>query len=214
MKWKHLAAILCVPIVFAACSSGTKITSSWQSPENSQLNTGDKVLILGMMPDKDRAMRANIESEIVRQLQAQGYQAVSAYEAFGPADFKSLNEKQLTKKMQGAGFQNVLTVALLDKEKERNYTPGRVDYHPVLGYNPFWRRYVYYYDRVYRPGYYRNVTNYFLEANLYDIRNGQLMYSVQSQTSDPASVVQLSRSFSKTLVSDLGKKKILLAKNT
>ncbi|MBX2922060.1 MAG: hypothetical protein KF746_07700 [Chitinophagaceae bacterium] len=209
MKWKKYAAILLLPLALAACSTNTKITSSWKGPNGYTAGKEDKILVLGMLPDKDRSMRENIEAELVKSLREQGYDAVSAYETFGPRSFKGQDEKKVMEELKDKNIQSIITIALLDKEKERKYTPGRVDYFPNIGYNPFWRRYVYYYDRVYNPGYYTNSTNYFVESNLYDVGSNRLVYSVQSKTLDPSSLQQMARNYSKAIVKDMEKNNIL-----
>ena len=197
-----------ITIVLVSCSS-TYITSSWKAPKRYTATKEDKILVLGMLPDKDRTLREAVETEMVEALQAQGYQAKSAFQEFGPKSFQGLNEKQVMADLKDKGIQAVITIALLDKEKEQRYTPGRVDYYPTIGYNPFWRRYVYYYDQIYTPGYYANSVNYFVEGNLYDVGSNRLIYSVQSKTFDPASMVSLAQDYSKVIVKDMIRNKII-----
>jgi hypothetical protein len=208
MKWIKLMSIVMIPVLMVSCSS-TYITSSWKAPKGYSATKEDKIMVLGILPDKDRSMREAVESEMVKALQEQGYQATSAFEAYGPKSFQGMNEQQVMADLKDKGVQAVMTVALLDKEKEQQYTPGRVDYQPRLGYNPFWRRYVYYYDRVYTPGYYTNSTNYFAEGNLYDVGSNRLIYSVQSKTFDPSSMVNLAKDYSKVVVKDMIQKNII-----
>ncbi len=209
MKWLKYLGIMVIPVIAASCATSTQITSSWKAPVENVAQKTDKILVLAMLPEKDRSMRESIEQELTKSLQSQGYQAVSAFEAFGPQSFKGQSESQVMDEMKELNIQRVITVALLDKEKERKYTPGRVDYFPNIGYNPFWRRYVYYYDRVYNPGYYTNSTNYFVESNLFDVGSNRLLYSVQSKTFDPASMEDLARTYSKAIVKDMEKNKVI-----
>ncbi|MFZ6025374.1 MAG: hypothetical protein ACOYVG_13060 [Bacteroidota bacterium] len=202
MKWIKFSGIAAIAILMASCTS-TYITSSWKAPKGYNAVKEDKILVLGMLPDKDRSMREAVETEMTEALKQQGYQAISAYQEFGPKSFNGLNEQQVMSELKDKNIQVVMTVALLDKQKEQQYTPERVDYRPMLGYNPFWRRYVYYYDRVYTPGYYTNSTNYFAEGNLYDVGSNRLIYSVQSKTFDPSSMATFARDYSKTVVKDM-----------
>lgn len=209
MKWTKYLGVMLIPVIAISCATSTKITSSWMAPVEKVAQKADKILVLAMLPEKDRAMRESIEQELTKSLQAEGYQAVSAFAAFGPQSFKGQNEQQVMAQMKDLNIQRVITVAMLDKEKERTYTPGRVDYFPSIGYNPFWRRYVYYYDRVYNPGYYSNSTNYFVESNLYDVGSNRLLYSVQSKTFDPSSMEDLARTYSKAIIKDMEKNGII-----
>jgi hypothetical protein len=212
MKWLKIMSIVMIPVLMVSCSS-TYITSSWKAPKGYTATKEDKILVLGMLPAKDRSLREAVEAEMVKALQEKGYQATSAFAAFGPKSFEGLNEQQVMADLKDKGIQAVMTVALLDKEKEKQYTPGRVDYRPQIGYNPFWRRYVYYYDRVYTPGYYTNNTNYFAEGNLYDVGSNRLIYSVQSKTFDPSSMATLAKDYSKVVVKDMIQKSIISRQN-
>jgi hypothetical protein len=41
------------------------------------------------------------------------------------------------------------------------------------------------------PGYYETNTRYFWEANLYDLGNSEMIYSIQTESFDPASTADL-----------------------
>lgn len=143
----------------------------------------------------------------------QGYNAVSAMEDFKPKAFEKVSEDQLAVKLKSTGYDAVITTALLDKTKEENYQPGTARLQPIgIYYSRFGRYYSTVYDRVYTPGYYTTSTDYFLECNLYDIKNGDLIYSVQTKTYDPSSASSLASDNSKKIVQDLKDKGVLMKK--
>jgi hypothetical protein len=153
-------------------------------------------------------MRQTIENEMVSQLNSLGYSGVSSLALYGPKAFAKVKEDDIANELKSSGFDAVITTTLLDKSKQKNYTPGNVSYTPI-GVRRFGRYYSTVYDRMYEPGYYTTSTNYFLESNLYDLNTSELKYSVQSKAFDPSSSASLAYDYSKKIVKDMQKKKIL-----
>ncbi|MBL7743795.1 MAG: hypothetical protein JNN00_10015, partial [Chitinophagaceae bacterium] len=162
----------------------------------------------------DRTVREEMEQHLVGDLKDMGYNAICSCDEFDPKAFDKMNEKEALAKLSNSGVDAVLTVVLLDKDKERYYVPGRVSYTPYSLYQRrFWGYYSTMYSRVYSPGYYVTDTRYFWESNLYDLANGQqLLYSVQSQSFDPASAKKLGHEYGQLVVKDMAKNNILVKK--
>lgn len=215
MKEKFNSRMLFLPfvwmvllLVLAACSSSTKVISSW-SIEPSSPETLKKVLVLGVM--NNREDRDQAELAMVRELNKAGVNAVTATSVFGPKQFRGLAEEEITKKLKGSGFTSVMIISLVDKEKERNYVPGQRYYSPrIYGYSRYYRRYLYVYDEIYTPGYYTTSTNYILEADIYTVDvDDELIYSAQTRSYDPNSAKSLAESFAKSIVEELKVKRII-----
>lgn len=205
---KNFLAIASVAFLIAACGN-TQVVSSWKS-DNIGKTTYKKIMVLGIINEKDRTTRTEIENAMVSQLNGLGYEAISAMQQYGPKAFEKIDEDAIVDQLENSGFDAVITTSLLDKSKDQHYTPGRVSYQPVgIYYNRFRRYYTTVYDRVYTPGYYTTETNFFLESNMYDLKSGELVYSVQGKTFDPASAAALSYDYAKTIVSDMKKKGVL-----
>jgi hypothetical protein len=102
----------------------------------------------------------------------------------------------------------VVTIVLLDKEKERKYVPGNMYYSPYgYYYNNFWG-----WDclshRIYGPGHYIAI-KYFWESNLYDMNTQKLVYSVQTQSFDPANSESMGHEYGQMIVKDMVKNNVL-----
>jgi hypothetical protein len=204
--------VLMMPLflLLAACSS-TNVTNSWKAQDISQANFR-KVLVVAMVPEKDRNLRQQMENEMVDDLSKKGYSAVSSYTEYGPKAFAGMNEKQVLHELDRNNVDGVITIGLQNTEKSENYVPGNVRYEPyAVVYNRFYRTYQTYYNRVYTPGYSEERTNYFFETNLYDVNGNKLLYSAQSQSFDPSSASQIANEVSKAVVKDMEKKGILAA---
>lgn len=208
MKKIIIAGIIALLLI--ACSS-TRITSSWKA-NNIQYKEYKKVLVLGLINDPDRTIREKMEEHLVGDLKDLGYNAVCSCDEYNPKAFENLKEAEALSRLRNSGIDAVLTVVLLDKEKERYYVPGRVYYSPYAIYhNRFWGYYTTMYDRVYSPGYYTTDTKYFWESNFYNLDKGpELLYSAQSQSFEPASTQSLSHEYGQLIVKDMAKNNILV----
>lgn len=199
--------------VIAACSfsscSNTQLISSWNQPGAGN-ETYAKILVVGLTGNKDRELRENIESALVNRMRDRGINAVTSTEQFGPKSFRSMSEDEAVKMVSDNGYDAVMVVALLDKNQESHYTPGYISSTPyAVVRNRWYGNYTVLYDRVYNPGYYTTTTDYTLEADFYQTRGDQLIYSAQAKSFDPNSSADLAGDFSKTVVKDMIDKGVL-----
>ncbi|MFN0081166.1 MAG: hypothetical protein ACKVOM_01490 [Ferruginibacter sp.] len=68
------------------------------------------------------------------------------------------------------------------------------------------------YDWLYTPDYYNTSTDYFFERNLFDIRCGDLIYSIQTKSYDCSSAASLASDNSKKVVQYLKDKGVFIKK--
>jgi len=64
-------------------------------------------------------VRNQMEKQLAEELKANGINAVTAYGLYGPAYFQDLTEKEVLKKIKGTNIDAVITINLIDKNKER-----------------------------------------------------------------------------------------------
>lgn len=210
MKTITSIVVLSFLIFFLATGCRTsEITSSWKSPEVTPISYS-KILVLGMILDADRQLQESMENHLVGDLESMGYTAVSSLQQFGPKAFDKMDEEAALAKLHNSGFDAVITIVLLDKEKERRYVPGHANYSPYgLYYNRFWgyRRTLYY--RIYEPGYYVTDTRYFWESNFYELENQKLLYSAQSKSFAPPSTEAMGHEYGNLIAKNLVKQGVL-----
>ncbi len=196
--------------ITTSCSS-LKITTSWKDRDGVPSNY-NKILVLGLTTENDRSIQENIENHFVADLKELGYRAIGSLSEYGPKAFENMDEASALQKLKISGVDAIVTIVLLDKDRERKYVPGNIYYSPYgYYYNRFWGYSTTIYRRIYEPGYYVTNTKYFWESNLYDMRNMSqtLVYSVQSQSFDPASSQSLGHQYGKLIVGDMVKKNVL-----
>lgn len=167
-------------------------------------------MVLGLIGEPDRSFREKMEQHMVGDLQDMGYTAVSSMKEYGPKAFENITEKEAIQQLQDQGFDAVITIVLLDKQKEKHYTPGNIYYSPYsVHHMRFYRYYSTMYDRVYEPGYYSVETKYFWESNLYDMNDWKLLYSAQSESFEPESARTLAHEYGLMIVNDMVKQDVL-----
>ncbi|MBV7528655.1 hypothetical protein [Chitinophaga sp. sic0106] len=203
---KKLGLMIAAIAIFATACTSTKVTSSWRANDAQKIQKDQKVMVIALVPEKDRTLRSQMESYTVAELRKKGYNAVSAFQEYGPQGFGKLGEKQVVNKLKSSGASQVLTIVMLEKGKERQFVPGSM-YSPY-GYYGFWPYYSWY-NRMYAPGYVAVNTRYQWEGNLYDLQSGQMLYSVQSRSFDPPTTERMAVLYAQQVVKDMAKQQLL-----
>lgn len=199
--------IITALIFFAGCST-SKITTSWKAPDIEH-RVYEKIMVVGLINETDRQIQEKMENHFVNDLKDLGYEAVSSLATFGPKAMDSLTEEQVLAKMKAVNADAVVTIVLLDKEKERKYVPGKVTCAPYSYYSRFSNYRNSMRQRIYEPGYYITDTKYFWESNFYDMRTDKLLYSVQTASFDPDNAASLGHEYGQLIVKDMVKNKVL-----
>ena len=167
-------------------------------------------MVLGLIREADYSIQVDMENHLVVDLKDLGYNAFSSFMVYGPKAFDNMDEEAAVNKLKNSGVDAVLTVVLLDKEKEKRYQPGYTYYTPYgYYYNRFWRYRTTLYMRIYEPGYYVTDTKYFWESNFYDMSDQKLVYSVQTQSFDPANSESMAHEYGQMIVKDMVKNNIV-----
>jgi hypothetical protein len=204
-KIKLLPAI---GLIFLFACTSSRVTHSWKS--DFPAKNYKKILVIAMGGETDMATRQKMEDHLIGDLKEHGYNAASSLTEYGPKVFRQMSEEAVLDKIQHSGFDAVITIVLLDKEKERYYVPGHAYYTPYVGYyRHFWGYYNTIYNRIYGPGYYVTNTRYFWESNLFEVASKELIYSVQTESFDPATSETLAHEYGKLIVKDMVKKQVL-----
>ena len=202
-KVNYLVALALVTIV-GACSPSTKIIGSWTGP-NTPSEPYKSIFVTAI--SENLVARQTIENDIDAMLEKAGVEAESSFEIIPPG-FKATAENKETTvaAIRDGGSDAILTIALLDQTSETRYVPGTTMYSP-MGYGGYYGRfsgyYSYYNPVMYSPGYYSTDKNYYIEINLYDAKTEELVWSAQSETTNPSSIETFSNSFSQLVVNQL-----------
>ena len=204
MKLKLLILFI-ITVSFYGCAS-QKITGSWADPDIKSFGPYTKAFVIVMTQNKD----ANyfIESQMVKTLISRGFKAVKSNDIYPPgfSVIKDFTREQLIESIKRTGCDAVLTLALLDARSVESYHPG-TSYTPYSygHYGSFYGYYGYNYPQVYSPGYYSVDKDFFLETNLYDLVSDKLLWSVQSEASNPENLEEWFKKYSVLLINHIEK---------
>lgn len=200
--------MLCAAVLFSCQTS--KITHTW-TDQNLSPKRYNKILVLGVLKDNDRELQSKMEKHLAGDLNDLGYSAFAASDVYPPGTFVKGDTTKAIEAISSKGFDAVLTIVLLNKEKEKYYIPGRVIYTPYATYHDRFDRYYYtIYDRIQTEGYYGTDTKIFWESNFYDRTAKKMVYSSQTQSFDPGSKESLAHYYGVLLVNNLVKSKVLI----
>jgi hypothetical protein len=194
--------MICAGLLTLAAGTSTKITSSWKTPD-ARLDTSKKMIVIALVPPRDRNLRILMENELVSELQKEGVNAVSAFAKYGPDDVQAKeDEKTALKRFRNSDADQVLTIAMVDKSKSRGYVPG---YPYYGGYWPYYRGW---YGGMYSPGYYTLNVRYEWETNLYDLGQKKLIYNAQSEAIDPPTAYKQATQFARGIIRDMQRQQL------
>ena len=205
--------------LLAGCKS-SRILISWNYP-SLNLTHYKKVLVIGLLGDKDEDLRQDMELDLASALNAHGMKTHSSYERYGPSRFREKDALPALAELKDSSYDAVVCIVLLDREKEKKYkTPIYNQYNTYDYYNNFNGPYFNAYDglqnyytqsssQVYKPGYYKTTTKYVIEVIVFDFPKDSILYYAETKTKDPKTLENMSTSITNVITRDMVHKKIL-----
>jgi len=199
----YYLSMLFFSAMLISCNS-TKIVETYKADE---VGTYDKIYVVGLTGQE--IPEEKIASEMVRRLEERGVRANST--RFKISSSTAADEEELkavTDSISQANYDAVLTFAMVGvSEEEDIVTPalydtpsGPIDY-PY--YNDYYSYYGFRAPLIYSKGYYESNTVFNLEASLYDIKDGKLVWIGQTKTVEPLSMEDFAEGYAKTVVDKL-----------
>ena len=203
-------ATILVIVFFAFSCSSSHVITSWKAP-NSTVRPYKKIMVVGIVKDSSVSIRQQMETHLVNDLKDHGFAAVSALEEFGKGGLANLEQEETYIKLCNKGIDAVITIALLDRKKEKFYIPARVKYYSnVYYYNRIWNYNIIQADLVTGKGDYEESTQYLWETMLFDLQTLAPVYTIQTESFDPSSLNMMAHEHGKMIVARLLKNKILI----
>jgi hypothetical protein len=206
MKFKIMSLLLFIALL-TGCGPTQKITGSWSDPDAKKMGPFTKIFVAVLTQNKDN--NYYLESQTAKTLISKGYKVVKSNDIYPPS-FSPKNDftrEQLVESITKTGCDAILSIALLDSKIVESYHPGS-SYSPYnYGYyGNYYSYYNYYYPQVYSPGYYSVDKTFYVEANLYEVSSGKLVWSVQSEASNPKDLQDWYKNYSAMLINHLKSK--------
>ncbi|MCE2611574.1 hypothetical protein LVD13_01230 [Flavobacteriaceae bacterium D16] len=215
MKKLRLVALLSIPLLLFSCGATMKHT--W-SKEGFSGKKFEKILVIGA--SRNLASRTTFENTTVQRLAENGIKAENSLSVIPPVqDLNEISEERIVKAVKDGGYDGVIVASLLDINTKDVVQSGTPVYGPMYagrGYYGYgYGRYVYRsYNYMYTPDYYREQKTFVVETRLFDANaesvEQALVWSGQSNITDPSSFETGAASYAKTLVKSLLKYKVVL----
>ncbi len=188
-------------IFLMSCSTTMKYT--WTN-EGYQGRTYQKILVVAEA--KTQQGRMNAENAIVNALTKEGITATNSLSVFpSTADPHKLSEEEIENRILNGAYDGVLITSLVDA-KTRDVRGGGGTYSQPVTYR-YGRRIRTGYVHMQEPEYYRQEKTYVLETQFFDVADKatreSVVWSGQSELTDPSSAESAAKGYSKKLVKTL-----------
>jgi len=221
-KTKLLLALVCVilsfPIVSCKPSSSIRTTALWVNKEKLPAEPVKSVFIIAFTDNMD--VRSYLERDLAAAAQKRGLKAYKSLDIIGPVDIKSIAPVKdvFIKKLHDLNCETVLTVALVHATSETKYHPasstayspypygsyaGYGGFAPYGAYGGFGGYYGYAVSTMETPGYYTTTSKYFVEANLFDLKTDETLFSTQTKVTNPSTIEKASKQFTDLFVDEV-----------
>ena len=205
MKKISAQIIFCLCIILSGCTS-THVVTTWKPQHFSRVNYNN-ILVAGLIKNENDSLRREIEKHFVVELQGLGYHAVSALDEAGAKAVANPGEEETYLKLYNKGIDAVITIALVDRNKEMANKS-----HKATGYPG-----KYYYDRIrnYKnmqaefAGGYPAAGDYFWEIILFDLTALEPQSTIQTRSFNAADAERRSDELLRRVVKKMRKEKIL-----
>lgn len=196
----HKILSLLAVIILAACSSSTRLTATWKA-EPAQSYRFNSIAIIGVANRPE--VRKTVEDALENLLDSKGFNTTGALMFLPPNASKENITKDIVIEFLLAGqFDAVITINLVRKEENSTYHPGQYYYTPY--YNaPFYDYYGTMSNYTYSPGYYEESVNFLLQTNLYNLPEGKILWSAQTNTSPLRELSDTAEELATTLANEL-----------
>jgi hypothetical protein len=162
--------------------------------------------ILAIVMSSTQQGRLTAEDIIVNYLVEKGINATTSFTIFPPdEEIENLSEEEIEKRILDGGYDGVLVTKLVDANSREIREGGGTYYQPVT-YR--YRRSIRTgYMNMYEPEYYRQELTYVIESQLFNVedeaKKESVVWSGQSEVTDPISFESASEKYAKTLVKTL-----------
>lgn len=200
MKLKSVLGFFTL-IFLMSCTSTMKYTWTNEGYEGRQYQ---KILVI--VESKTQQGRVDAENAIVEVLTKEGVKATNSLIVFPPVNKNyELSEQEIENKILEGGYDGVLVTSLVDA-KTRDVREGGGTYTQPVAYR-YGRRIRTGYVHMQEPEYYRQEKTFVLETQFFDVADHatkeSVVWSGQSELTDPSSAQSAAKSYSKQLVKTL-----------
>ena len=196
-SWKRAIASAVIALAFGACAeTTTSIDQTWTAPTARAQGSPSLRKVVTMFDSPNVTLRHQGEDQLARDLWKRGVEATPSYRILGdeaPGELETVKAK-----LREHGYDGVVTMRIVDREKDVNYSPTFDSYWG--GYHGYWGGW---YDGWGWDGYAYTETTYRIETAAYSLKTGELVWSALTETIDPDTSQELINDTTKVIASEL-----------
>lgn len=201
MKKITFLLLAVVTILLWSCSSTMNYTWTKDGYEG---RSYEKILVI--VEAQTKQGRVNGENAIVAALTKEGVTATNSVSVFPPNEnTHDLSEDEIEDRILEGGYDGVLITSLVDARSREVREGGGTYYQPT--YYRYGRHVRRGYVHMQEPEYYRQEKTFVLETQFFDVADRankeSVVWSGQSELTDPSSAESAAKSYSKKLVRTL-----------
>jgi hypothetical protein len=186
--WASLVALILTAV---AATAAVKFTSTWSSPDARGVSFKGKKVAALVISD-DLSLRMSAEEALAREVSARGMQGIAAYRTIPTEELKDVERAKAW--LQREGTAGVVTLRPVSQTKQER--PSVVAWTSP-SYATFWGYYPYSWGAVYVVGPRGTDTTIVVEALVFDVSSGKLLWGGVSESVNPKTL--------QTLVADIVK---------
>jgi len=224
---KKLLMIFVAGLILAGCAPSTELRISWKTGDYPPKKYS-KIGILALL--KSNEARIDVETGVANALAAKGIRSAVTWDIWQFANNKEIMDKMnltqeqlrevIKKKVADQKMDALLVISMFDAFKESRYVPGKSvsvgvgfspGMYPAYGY-PYYGYVGYSFETMSTPGYYEDVSTYFVESNLYDIASENLIWTGQTSTKMESDLETEAQKFALTIVRGMFQDGVLAGK--
>ncbi len=212
-------AVAVLTLAATSCGTYTDLLGTWTKPE--YVNKGYGKILVFATGSKSLVNQSVAERAVATRLAKLGAMAVPASDIYpqgkydanrdGKLDDPSYAEK-IGAELKQQGYDAVLLFGVRDVKEAQRYVPGTVTYQPTSYYNGWYNYWATTYQAVETPGYYTTDVDAYVDANLFDVNSGDLVWSAQTDILNPVGLSDAAESFAGVIVPALDKQGLVARK--
>jgi hypothetical protein len=205
MSMRLRALTLAIVIAVAACAATTTFTSTWKAPDVSGVTPVGKT-VATVFVSRDESKRRAGEDAMARSINAYGGHGLPAYTVIPQESAENADAARA--KLKEAGANAVVTMRVVGKDQQINYTPGYTAPSYYGGFGPYWG---YGWGTVSSPGYLTTDTLVSVETLLYSLDKDKLLWASTSRTTNPENLDALIKEIADATANEMVKQGLLTA---
>jgi len=192
-------------LVLAGCATSTQFVNTWKASDAAPLTLRPGDTVVAMVISRNELNRRSGEDAIAAELSRRGFRVIPAYTVL-TVD-QAMQRDSALETLRRTGAVAAFVVRPLQTTRQATFVPP--SYYAPVPYGSWGPYYGYGWNASYSPGYVVTDIVIRLEVLTYDLRQEELVWAGQSETSNPESLDDFVRSVVKSAAREMTRAGVL-----